>query len=591
MPLPDSFLDELKARSDITEIVSGYVSLKRRGKNMVGLCPFHNEKTPSFNIYPENGSFYCFGCGTGGDVITFIRRIENLDYMEAVRFLAQRAGLNVPEDQVDDGMARLRSRILEINRETARFYHRILMGEEGKAGLSYLTGRGLSLRTIRHFGLGFSPAGRFQLCDHLRGMGYSDEEMITANVAFKSRSGRAMDRFNNRVMYPIIDLRGNVIAFGGRILTDEKPKYINTNDTPVYHKSNGLFAMNFAKNTDSGQLILAEGYMDVISLHQAGFPQAIASLGTSLTTEQARLISRYAKEVVICYDSDSAGQKATARAIPILREAGLLVRVMSVPDGKDPDEFIRSHGEEGRLRFQKLLDACGNDVEYQLQKLKSQQNIQTESGRVQYLNAAAEVLAGIQNPIERDVYAGRLAEEAGVERSSVLLLIRQLDRKREKIRRKQELRTAQQEVGAVKDRVNPEKKDHLRAAAAEEGLIAHLFSHPDDAENLRAKIPPEKFCTAFNRRVYGLLLEKIGKDRVLTLSDLSHDLTVEEISSVARILARRNDTPAIRQDVEEYIRVILQEGEKMGREDIQKASDEELVLQLQRIREQKNRRN
>ena len=591
MPLPDSFLDELKARSDITEIVSGYVSLKRRGKNMVGLCPFHNEKTPSFNIYPENGSFYCFGCGTGGDVITFIRRIENLDYMEAVRFLAQRAGLNVPEDQVDDGMARLRSRILEINRETARFYHRILMGEEGKAGLSYLTGRGLSLRTIRHFGLGFSPAGRFQLCDHLRGMGYSDEELITANVAFKSRSGRAMDRFNNRVMYPIIDLRGNVIAFGGRILTDEKPKYINTNDTPVYHKSNGLFAMNFAKNTDSGQLILAEGYMDVISLHQAGFTQAIASLGTSLTTEQALLISRYAKEVVICYDSDSAGQKATARAIPILREAGLLVRVMSVPDGKDPDEFIRSHGEEGRLRFQKLLDACGNDVEYQLQKLKSQQNIQTESGRVQYLNAAAEVLAGIQNPIERDVYAGRLAEEAGVERSSVLLLIRQLDRKREKIRRKQELRTAQQEVGAVKDRVNPEKKDHLRAAAAEEGLIAHLFSHPDDAENLRAKIPPEKFCTAFNRRVYGLLLEKIGKDRVLTLSDLSHDLTVEEISSVARILARRNDTPAIRQDVEEYIRVILQEGEKMGREDIQKASDEELVLQLQRIREQKNRRN
>ena len=400
-----------------------------------------------------------------------------------------------------------------------------------------------------------------------------------------------MDRFNNRVMYPIIDLRGNVIAFGGRILTDEKPKYINTNDTPVYHKSNGLFAMNFAKNTDSGQLILAEGYMDVISLHQAGFTQAIASLGTSLTTEQARLISRYANEVVICYDSDSAGQKATARAIPILREAGLLVRVMSVPDGKDPDEFIRSHGEEGRLRFQKLLDACGNDVEYQLQKLKSQQNIQTESGRVQYLNAAAEVLAGIQNPIERDVYAGRLAEEAGVERSSVLLLIRQLDRKREKIRRKQELRTAQQEVGAVKDRVNPEKKDHLRAAAAEEGLIAHLFSHPDDAENLRAKIPPEKFCTAFNRRVYGLLLEKIGKDRVLALSDLSHDLTVDEISSVARILARRNDTPAIRQDVEEYIRVILQEGEKMGREDIQKASDEELVLQLQRIREQKNRRN
>ena len=237
-------------------------------------------------------------------------------------------------------------------------------------------------------------------------------------------------------MYPIIDLRGNVVAFGGRILTDEKPKYINTNDTPVYHKSNGLFAMNFAKNAEAGYLILAEGYMDVIALHQAGFPQAIASLGTSLTAEQARLMSRYTKEVVICYDADGAGQKATARAMPILRDAGLLVRVLTVPDGKDPDEFIRSHGEKGLILFKKLLETCSNDVEYRLQKLKDQQNIQTESGRVQYLNAAAEVLSEIENPIERDVYAGRLAEETGVERSSVLLLLRQLDRKRVKTRRR-----------------------------------------------------------------------------------------------------------------------------------------------------------
>lgn len=591
MPLPDSFLEELKARSDITEIVSSYVPLKRRGRNMVGLCPFHHEKTPSFNLYPENGSFYCFGCGAGGDVITFIRRIENLDYMEAVRFLAQRAGIPVPEERVDDGMARLRTRILEINRESARFFHRFLMGEEGKAGLTYLTNRGLTLRTIRHFGLGFSPPGRFTLCDHLRKAGYTEEEMIAANVAFRSRSGRAMDRFHDRVMYPIIDLRGNVIAFGGRILTDEKPKYINTNDTPVYHKSNGLFAMNFAKNADAGYLILAEGYMDVIALHQAGFPQAIASLGTSLTAEQARLMSRYTKEVVICYDADGAGQKATARAMPILREAGLLVRVLTVPDGKDPDEFIRSHGENGPLLFKKMLENCSNDVEYRLQKLKDQQNIQSENGRVQYLNAAAEVLAEIENPIERDVYAGRLAEETGVERSSVLLLLRQLDRKRVKIRRRQEMRQVQQELSAVKDRVNPEKKDHLRAAAAEEGLIVYLFDHPDDVDKISVKIPPKKFCTAFNRRVYATLLEKIGTGTSVSLSDLSESFTVDEIASVAHMLARRHEAPLTRRDVGELIGVILAESESMGREDIKKATDEELARQLLKIREQKNRRN
>ncbi|MBR4889149.1 MAG: DNA primase, partial [Clostridia bacterium] len=314
MPLPDSFLQELKARSDITDVISGYVTLKRRGRNHVGLCPFHNEKSPSFNIYPENGSFYCFGCGVGGDVITFIRRIENLDYMEAVRFLAQRAGLTVPENSVDDSMAQLRRRVLEVNRETARFFHTTLMSPEGKPGLDYFTRRGLSPATIRHFGLGYAPESRFALVNHLRSKGFTKDEMVQANVAFLSRNGNPVDRFTARAMFPIIDLRGNVVAFGGRILTNEKPKYINTSDTPVYHKSSGLFAMNFAKNENSDTLILAEGYMDVIALHQAGFRTAIASLGTALTGEQARIIARYAKEAVICYDSDEAGQKAASRA-------------------------------------------------------------------------------------------------------------------------------------------------------------------------------------------------------------------------------------------------------------------------------------
>ena len=263
MPLPDSFLQELKARCDITEVVSGYVNLKRRGRNMVGLCPFHGEKTPSFNIYPENGSFYCFGCGVGGDVITFIRRIENLDYIEAVKFLAQRAGLQMPEDGRDQGMSRIRSRIFEANREAARFYHRVLHSPQGEQGLAYLRGRALLPKTIVHFGLGYAPDSRYALVDYLTQKGFSPEELIAANLAFQGKSGRAVDRFAGRVMFPIIDLRGNVVAFGGRILTDAKPKYLNTSDTMVFKKSTNLFALNFAKNTGEKRLILAEGYMDI----------------------------------------------------------------------------------------------------------------------------------------------------------------------------------------------------------------------------------------------------------------------------------------------------------------------------------------
>ncbi len=371
MALPELFLQDLKLRNSIEDIASSYVQFKRRGRNMVGLCPFHNEKTPSFHLYPESGSFYCFGCGVGGDVITFIRRIENLDYIEAVKFLADRAGLPMPETGVDDTISKLRVRILEINRETARFYHSVLRNSEGKKGLDYFLQRHLLPATITHFGLGFAPATRFALVDHLKNKGYTVEEMIQSNVAVKTRSGRVADRFFNRVMFPIIDLRGNVIAFGGRTMTDQKPKYLNTSDTLVFKKSYGLFAMNFAKNSGEQQLILAEGYMDVIALHQAGFVNAIAGLGTALTTEQVHLISRYAKEVILAYDADQAGQKATSRAIEMLRSVGLQVKILSITGGKDPDEYIRSFGEQGAVRFKQLIEKSGNDVEYRLQKIKT----------------------------------------------------------------------------------------------------------------------------------------------------------------------------------------------------------------------------
>ena len=584
MPLPDGFLQELKARSDLAEIASSYISLKRSGKNLVGLCPFHSEKTPSFNIYPSNGSFYCFGCGVGGDVITFVRRIENLDYMEAIRFLAQRAGMTVPENQIDDGMSKLRTRILAINRETARFYYSVLNSDAGASGKGYFTKRALQAATIRHFGLGFSPPGRFSLVDHLARKGFTQEEMVLANVAFKSRSGRAVDRFFGRVMFPIIDLRGNVVAFGGRTLGDDKPKYLNSSETPVFSKGDMLFALNFAKNGGSGRLILCEGYMDVISMHQAGFTEAVATLGTALTPSQARLMSRYAKEVVVSYDADEAGQKAAARAIPLLRAAGLQVRVLAIEGGKDPDEFIKAYGP---VRFKQMLEACGNDVEYRLKKAAAGYNLQTADGRIAYLNGATQVLSSLENPVEREVYTAKVAAETGVATATLLNQVKAESRKTAKTQRKKEFREIRRESAGYGDSVNPEKAGNLRAASAEEALIAYLVRNPDEAGRISAILPPEKFVTAFNRRVYERIMGRMKEEKPVSLSDFAEDFSMDEISSIARIFAKFDGVSAGRSDAEEYIGVIQQENEKRELGDAASAAPEKIEDYLQTLRQQK----
>ena len=539
MPYPEVFMQELKARSEISDVVSGYVTLKRRGKNLIGLCPFHNEKTPSFNVNPAGGYFHCFGCGVGGDVITFIEMIENLDYPEAVALLAQRAGLNVPDDEhVDNSYAELKNRVREINRETARFYHRVLFSPEGKRGLDYFASRGLSLATIRHFGLGFSPdSSSYQLVNHLREMKFSDSDMIAANVANKSRNGNTYDRFRGRVMFPIIDISGNVVAFGGRALGDEKPKYINTSDTPVYKKSRGLFAMNFAKNTSSGRLILAEGYMDVISLHAAGFTEAIASLGTALTQEQAGIISRYAKEVVICYDSDEAGRKAAQRAIPILRATGINVRVMNVPGNKDPDEFLKS-GPDAAAKFRALVEGSGNDVEYRLKSIRDGYDTGTADGAVRYLTEACTVLAGIENDIERNVYAGKLSEELNVDKSAIL---HQTEKVRTQLRRSVRKKNEQEQrrdLTGLNDTVNREKRLNVRAANAEENIIRYLFRNPDGLKIVESRLTPEMFVTDFNRTVYEFIINRLKTGEAVTVGDMSGHFTHEEISAVVRILSR-----------------------------------------------------
>lgn len=591
MPFPPEFLRELEDRSRIEEIAARYINLKRRGKNLIGLCPFHSEKTPSFNLYPGNNSYYCFGCGKGGGVINFVMDIERLDFVEAVKWLAQRAGMEMPEDSWDDSLSKLRMRILEVNREAGRFFYKTLVSPEGRAGLDYFRGRGLDPATIKKFGLGYAPETGFGLVNHLRSKGYTVEEMTQADVARISQRGNPYDRYRGRVMFPIFDLRGNVVAFGGRVLTDEKPKYINTSDTPVYHKSAGLFAMNLAKNTDSRQLILAEGYMDVIALHRAGFENAIASLGTSLTEEQARIMKRYADEAVICYDSDEAGQKATQRAIPILKDAGLRVKVVTVPGGKDPDEFMKNYGKDGPLRFKQLLEDGGTDVEYRLAKLRAKYDLETDEGRLRYLSEAAEqVLSKLREPMEQDIYAGKLSQETGVDKSRILETVSRLSGRERRKEQKQIQRQEMKVVGA-ESAANPEKKEHTRAALAEEGLIAYLFLHQDKAEALGKLLPPEKFVTSFNRRVYAILLGKTIHGTA-TLADFSGEMSGVEMGEFSRILAQHRDPPVSGADAKEYVKIIRQEAGRTGTEWMKNASDDELAQEIaRRAREQRAKRD
>ncbi len=561
------------------------MQLKRRGRNLVGLCPFHGEKTPSFNIYTENGSFYCFGCGVGGDIITFVMKIENLDYMEAVKFLAERAGMSMPEDDYDDSVSKLRTRIYEANREAARFFYAKLMSKEGAEGLAYLRNRGLADSTIRHFGLGFAPDERFALGNHLRSRGFTENEMIAANLVFKSRSGNSvLDRFYNRVMFPIIDVRGNVIAFGGRIMTDQKPKYLNTSDTLVFNKSFNLFSLNNAKNSKSDSLILCEGYMDVISLNQAGFTNAVATLGTALTADQAALMKRYCKEVIICYDADEAGQKATARAIDILRRAGLVVKVISIPDGKDPDEFIRRHGDKGHAAFQNVLDNSGNDMEYRMQKLKSRYDMNSPQDKLSYLNEGVKLLCELDNPMERDIYASRLSDETDVSKASILEQVKQGMRRKERYRRKNEFSQLQKNLSARDDRINPQHASNLRAVSAEENLIAFLVNNPDKLVYIHEKLRPEDFTTDFNRNLFEYFSVRIIKHQD-PMTALSLDFTNDEQAKIVRIVNSGADLPRTQQALDEYINIILDEKAKPTESDIRNSTQDEFTNLFSRLKD------
>ncbi len=587
MPIPEEFIQELKLRSDIADVISGYVNLKKAGRNLVGLCPFHNEKTPSFSVSPENGFFHCFGCGAGGDVITFIKRIENLDYIDAVKFLAQKAGMSVPEDNKNDGLTRFRNRIYEANREAARFFHKMLYTNEGSKALEYLRGRQLSEKTIIHFGLGYSPKSRYELVNYLKSKGFTNNELIQANLANKSGRGYLFDRFSDRVMFPIMDLRGNVIAFGGRIMSDMKPKYLNTSDTPAFNKSRNLFALQFAKNKANGQLILVEGYMDVIALHQAGFENAVATLGTALTQEQATVIKRYCDEVVICYDADDAGQKATSRAISILRPTGLHIKILTVPSGKDPDEFIKSYGEQGPARFRMLLEKSGNDADFRLRKLREKYNTDITEQRVEFLTEAAKLISSFDNSIEQDIYISRLAGELEVEKNAIKQQVMRYRKKNSREYIKREQREIQNNLSARNDRINTEKAYNLRAANAEEALIALLMYNPDAAQSVFKRLLPEKFITSFNRKVYETIKKRADAGFDFSITDISGEFSNDEMSRITKLLAshpRETDPVSAAND---YIAVLEDEAEKLTPEQIAYADTQMLMARLKKLKEKK----
>lgn len=583
MAIPQSFIQQLLLHCDIEDIVSSYVVLKREGRNKKALCPFHNEKTPSMVIYPETQSFYCFGCGTGGDVITFIMKIENLEYVEAVRFLARRAGMEVPEDAENDRTSRMKARILEINRETALFYHHVLKTTLGKAGYDYFKGRELSDKIITRYGLGYAPNGWDYLKNYLRKKGFTYEEMYAANVVTRGKNGNYYDFFRNRVMFPVIDVRGNVIAFGGRVLDDSKPKYLNTSDTLVFKKSRNLFSLNFAKNTNKDYFILAEGYMDVIAIHAAGFENVVATLGTSLTAEQARIISKYAKEVIIAYDSDGAGQAATHRAVNLFSEVSLGTKILRMEGAKDPDEYIKKFGA---ARFERLLAGAGNVVEFELQKIRESCPMEETNGKIEYMRRAVAVLSNIRNRLEREVYAGMVAKELNVSQSSLVSQINAMIRKNQKKEEQKEWNDIQTNKKVTTDRVNAEKMKFLRQALAEEGIISFLFRNPDYLEYILSKIGTEDFVTTFNKRVFSQIVEKIKENQEVNLSLLIPCFTEEEYGKISQILADNSGEKQTRELIDDYIDVLLEHKHSLKSRDVSTMDLDEIEKFRQKKRAQ-----
>lgn len=552
--LSDVFLDELKAACPIETVMGSYVNLIRRGRTYVCNCPFHSEKTPSCTVYPEQQSFYCYGCGAGGDSITFIRRMENLSFMEAVEMLAKRCGLAIPEDKEEARRSEVRAKTFAINRETANFYFRNLTGSD-KTGLIYFAERKLTPATIKKFALGFAPDSWDSLAKHLLSLGYSEDELVMAGVCHRSKKGGVYDVFRNRVIFPIVDTRGNVIAFGGRVMDDSKPKYLNTAQTPVFDKSKNLFALNFAKDSSSNVLILAEGYMDVIAINQAGFPNAVATLGTAITPEHARIIARNSTEVIIAYDSDGAGQNATKKAIARFNEVGLTTRILHIEGAKDPDEYIKKFGSD---RFRLLLEKSGDAIAFQMEQCKEGLDLSKDSDKGKWLNRLIDILANIPNILTRDVYISKAASETDVSPDVIRSQIDLFIRREKRSLKKSSWDRIKQQAAPLAMR-NPEGESIQHLERSEETLLGYLLIHPEAVSDTAKAVENAPKKTEFFEKIISAMASLESNNRSATLTALGENLSTEEMARLSRILEKQRAVPPTEQVARDCINTICSE--------------------------------
>ena len=583
--IPHEYIEELNRRTDIVELVGSYVQLKRKGRLYGGLCPFHSEKTPSFYVYPDTQSFYCFGCGAGGDAINFAKKINSIDYGEAVKMLAARAGM--PEPQEDDKTGRMRSRILSMNKEAARFFHACLNStvEEARQARAYWRRRGLDDKTIVRFGLGYAPNDGQALYQFLRDKGYNQQELDASGLFKRSQSGRIYCLFWKRVMTPIFDLRGNIIAFGGRVLDDSKPKYVNSPETLVYHKSETVFALQIAKKSASRRYVLCEGYMDVISMQQAGIDTAVCACGTALTPEQVRLISEYADEVILSYDSDEAGQKATLRSLELFRNSPVRVGVLQIPGAKDPDEYIKKYGAE---RFRVLLDGVGNALDFRLKRLRDQYDLKQDAQRLEYVREAVDMLAERSNPTEQEVYAGRLAEETNISKNAIMTQLATAVKKAGSKRRREQNRARLQsgEMNQINVPYSAGGSQALGVASAEQRILAALLREPSYLKQVQSQLSPDKFVLPQQKELYQAMLTCQEQGIEISLSTLRPFVQSEEtLNELSRLAAQYSDVNCTPDDLRLYLDRIAQ-----GTPIASKAanmSNEDLERYLQSMREKK----
>lgn len=587
MALPQEFIERLKAANPIEEIMGMFVTLRRTGREFVCLCPFHNEKTPSCHVHSDKGYFHCFGCGAGGDVITFVMKHQNLEYIEAVRWLAERANLTMPESNgYNTQKAENKKRIYEMNKEAARFFYSQLKTDAGKTCLDYLINkRKLSFETIKKYGMGFAPNSWNALKNHMMSKGYTEQELITASLISRSahNTKKTFDFFVNRAMFPFIDLTGHIVGFGGRALSaDDKRKYLNSKDTPCYNKEAFLFSLNFAKNAavKDRKIILCEGNLDVITLNQSGFENAVASCGTALTDRQARSLSQYADHIIICYDSDEAGQKATSKAIQILDNTGFKTTVVKMKGAKDPDEFIKLYGP---VKFKSLLKGSEGSVEYELSKCREGIDTQTDLGKIEYLKKAYRVLAAINSPVERDIYMSKLADENRVSKEAIRQEVESLQRSARKKQEQMQYQRAVTFTDVKRDTINPEANEHRREAAAEEGLIYFIYANPDSCDKICSQISADDFVTSFNKRVFQSLVDKIQSAEGLSVSSFNAEFTPDEMGRIIGMLSKYEQLSVDQSVCNDYIKVLKNYGESKERSSAT-ADNESFLKELERLR-------